>query len=177
MLEVKESNSLQVAEYVIVHKLTEEPAFVWLVKEIVKKHNRLIYKMQPRMPKKTHKFGIKVPCNLKEARAIDRETGTNFWEKAIVKEMKNVGIVCQLLEEGEKPPIGSKWIPCHMVKARWVAGGHRNDPPKHLTYSAVVSRECATGYLILALNNLDVLCVDIGRPISIPNQGNGSIPL
>eukprot|EP00957_Ditylum_brightwellii_P144779 11027440-Ditylum_brightwellii.AAC.1 len=89
MSEVEESNPLQVAEYSVVHKLTEELAFAWWVKEILKKRDRVIYKMQSRMLKKTHKFDIKVPCNLKEARAIDRETGTNFWEKAIAKEMKN----------------------------------------------------------------------------------------
>eukprot|EP00957_Ditylum_brightwellii_P155845 11863992-Ditylum_brightwellii.AAC.1 len=87
--------------------------------------------------------------------------------------MKNVGIVFQLLEEDENTPIGSKWIPCHMVfdvkfdltwKVRWVVGGHRNDPPKHLTYSTVVSRESVwLGFLIAALNNLDVLCADIGN--------------
>eukprot|EP00957_Ditylum_brightwellii_P071029 5397430-Ditylum_brightwellii.AAC.1 len=87
--------------------------------------------------------------------------------------MKNVGIEFQLLEEGEKPPIRSKWVPYHMVfdvkfdltwKARWVAGGHRNDPPKNLAYSTVVSRESLwLGFLIVALNNLDALSADIGN--------------
>eukprot|EP00957_Ditylum_brightwellii_P027287 2063239-Ditylum_brightwellii.AAC.1 len=77
--------------------------------------------MEFRVPKKTYKFGIK--------------------EKVIAKEMKNVNIDFQLSEKGEKPLLGSTWIPCHMVfnikfdvtcKAKWVAGGHRNNPPKHL---------------------------------------------
>jgi len=55
-----------------------------------------------------------------------------------------------ILEDGEAIPIGSQWIPCHMVfdvkvdftrKARFVAGGHKTETPKSITYSSVVSRD------------------------------------
>jgi hypothetical protein len=39
---------------------------------------------------KTHKYGFKLPTTLAAALVIDKATGTNFWAKAIAKEMKKV---------------------------------------------------------------------------------------
>jgi hypothetical protein len=87
--------------------------------------------------------------------------------------MKNVRIAFQFLENGERVPVGYKWIRCHMVfdvkmditrKARLVAGGHMTDPPSTLTYSSVVSRDSVRiGFLLAALNNLDLLVADVGN--------------
>jgi hypothetical protein len=38
----------------------------------------------------THKFGLKLPHSVQEALQIDEEMGTNFWRRAIEKEMKKV---------------------------------------------------------------------------------------
>ncbi len=38
----------------------------------------------------THKFGLKLPHSVQEALHIDEEMGTNFWRRAIEKEMKKV---------------------------------------------------------------------------------------
>ena len=105
-----------------------------------------------------------------KALAIDRRTGTDFWRKAIEKEMKNVGIAFEFPADGEVPS-GYKHIPCHMVfdiksdlrrKARLVAGGHKTDPPKESTYSSVVSRDSVRiAFTIAALNGLDVLVGDV----------------
>ena len=49
-------------------------------------------------------------------------------------------------------------------KARYVAGGHRTDPPKALTYSSVVSRESVRiAMLVAGLNDLDIRLADIGN--------------
>jgi hypothetical protein len=68
---------------------------------------------------------------------------------------------------------GYKRIPGHLVwdvkmdftrKARYVAGGHRTDPPKALTYSSVVSRESVRiAMLVAGLNDLDIRLADIGN--------------
>ena len=50
----------------------------------------------------SHKFGIRVPKAVKEAYEIDRETGTDFWAKAILKEMSNVRIAFQKLDNVAK---------------------------------------------------------------------------
>ena len=68
-----------------------------------------------RYARRTHKFGIQLPNSVEEALAIDRETNTTFWHDAIQKEMKNVRVAFKFLEQGERVPIGYKWIRCHMV--------------------------------------------------------------
>jgi hypothetical protein len=96
-------------------------------------------------------------------------TGT----KLFLKEMKNNAIAFQFLEPDEHIPVGSTWIPCHMIfdikldvtrKARFVAGGHWTDTPTQLTYSSVVTRESVRiTFLIAALNDLEILSADVGN--------------
>jgi len=90
-----------------------------------------------------------------------------------MKEMKNNAVAFKFLENGENLPVGSKWIPFHMIfdikcnfthKARFVAGGHMTDAPSQITYSSVVTRESVRiGFLIAALNGLDILAADVGN--------------
>lgn len=92
---------------------------------------------------------------------MDRETGTDFWHQAIVKEKTNNATAFKFLNHDEKIPVGSTWTPCNMLfdvkinltrKARFVAGGHRTDPPSQITYSTVVSRDSVRiAFLIAAL--------------------------
>ena len=94
-----------------------------------------------------------------------------MWRKAIEKEMRNVMVAFDVRDDG-KVPIGYKEISCHLVfdiksdtlarKARFVAGGHRTDPPKDSTYSSVVSRDSVRLFFLLAaFNDVDVLACDI----------------
>jgi hypothetical protein len=171
--DLKESYPVQVAEYATACGIADEPAFAWWTKTTLKRRDRIISKVKSRFLKKTHKFGIRVPNTIEEAYAIDEATGTDFWVKAIEKEMKNVLPAFKFMEKGEKAPYGSKWIPCHLIfdikmdltrKARYVAGGHRTDPPAASTFSTVVSRESVRiAFLIAALNDLDVLAADVGN--------------
>jgi hypothetical protein len=49
-------------------------------------------------------------------------------------------------------------------KVRFVAGGHKTDPPTSLTYSSVVARDSiGIAFLIAVLNGLEVLATDIGN--------------
>lgn len=114
-----------------------------------------------------------MPKSIEEAYAIDRETGTDYWHQAILKEMKNNAVAFRFLEDGERIPVGSKWIPFHMIfdvkedltrKARYIAGGHLTDPPMQLMYSSIVTRESVRiAFLIAALNGLEILSADIGN--------------
>ena len=40
----------------------------------------------------THKFGIRIPKDVKEDMDIDRITWTDFWRKAVNKEMSKVEV-------------------------------------------------------------------------------------
>jgi hypothetical protein len=162
-----------VAEYSVINQISEEPAFAWWVKDVLRRRDRIISKVKSRYWKKTHKYGIKLPKDAKRAMEIDAETGTDFWAKSLSKEMKNVRPAFNILDEGASKPVGFKEIRCHIIfdvkmdftqKAHLVAGGHMPDPPSSLTYSSVVSRESVRiAFTIAALNDLDILCANIGN--------------
>ncbi len=111
--------------------------------------------------------------SVEEAYQIDHDTNTDYWQQAIMKEMKNNAVVFRFLEDGEQVPVGSTWIPFHMIfdvkcdltrKARFVAGGHWTQASSQLTYLSVVTRESIRiAFLIAALNELDILAADVGN--------------
>jgi len=170
---LKESNPIKFAEYAIAQGIADEPAFAWWVPFVMKRRDLYVKAVGTRYQKRSHKFGIEVPMTVERAYEIDKETGTDFWAKAIEKEMKHVCPAFEILVKGRSAPIGSKWIPCHMVfevkmdftqKARFVAGGHWTAPLASLTYSSVVARDSVRlCFLIAALNDLDLLAADIGN--------------
>jgi len=131
LCEIKNSFPIHLAKYALKYELQDEPAFKWWVKEALKRRKYMIKAAKTRYARRTHKFGIRLPNSVEEALMIDRETNTTFWHDAIQKEMKNVRIAFQFLEDEERVPVGYKWIRCHMVfdvkmdftrKARFVAG-------------------------------------------------------
>lgn len=169
--DLKESNPVELAEYAVANKIVEEPAFAWWVRQVLRRRDRIIKKVKSRYWKKTHKYGIELPKTVERALKIDDETGTDFWRRAIEKEMKNVMPAFEF-RDNDKIPDFYKKIDCHMVfdvkigdltrKARFVAGGHMTDPPKDSTYSSVVSRDSVRiAFLVAALNDLDVLAADV----------------
>jgi hypothetical protein len=103
LADLKESYPVQVAEYAVNNKIASKPAFAWWVPHVLKKCDRIIKKVQKHYWKKTHKYGIKLPYSVEEALAIDERTGTNFWRKAIEKEMKNVRIALKISDDGVIP--------------------------------------------------------------------------
>jgi hypothetical protein len=131
--DLKESFPIQVAEFSISKGFQEEEA----------RKNHIVNAMKSQYVCRTHKYGIQLPKSIKEGYEIDRESGTEFWHCAILKEMTNNASAFQFLEPEEEVPVGSTWIPCHMIfnvkvdlmrKAHFVAGGHWTDPPSHITF-------------------------------------------
>ena len=169
--DLKESNPVELAEYAAANKILSEPAFAWWAPFTLKKRDRIIAKLQTRYLRKTHKFGIELPKTVEEAIRLDEANGNDYWRKAIQKEMRNVRVAFNILEDDDKIPRGYEEVRCHMVfdvkmdftrKARLVAGGHTTDPPATSTYASVVSRESVRIALMLAaLNGLDILAGDI----------------
>ena len=174
MRDVKDSNPILLAEYARDSGIDNEPAFVWWVKHVLRKKERIIKAVKHRLIKRNIKFGIQIPRTVQEALVFDKANGNDMWQSAIDKELKNVKVAFELLMEGEEPPKGSKLIPYHIIfdvrpdltrKARLVAGGHRHkDVPSHATYSSVASRDSVRiMFMVAALNDIDVLCTDIGN--------------
>ena len=65
--------------------------------------------------------------------------------EGIEKEMNAVKAAFKILDEDDRPPIGSQYMKCHIMfsikmedfsrKAHLVAGGHMVEAPKSLTYA------------------------------------------
>ena len=171
LTDVKESNPIKVAEYAVAQGIDHEPAFTWWVPHTLKKRNRIIVAINMRYHKTTHKFGLRVPKNVAECEAINKENGNTLWMDTVRKEMEAVHIVFKIIGEDEPLP-GYQEIPCHLIftikmedfrrKARYIAGGHRTEVPATLTYASVVSRDTVRIALTLAaLNRLEVKTSDI----------------
>ncbi|KAI2499334.1 Reverse transcriptase (RNA-dependent DNA polymerase) [Fragilaria crotonensis] len=173
--DMKEAYPVQSAEYAVQARIAEEPAFAWWAPHTLKKRNRIIAKVKSKYWLRTHKFGIRIPKSVKEAREIDAENGNTYWWDAILKEMKNVRPAFEVWEgTKEDIPPGYQQIKCHLIfdvkmgenfrrKARFVAGGHTTEVPESLiTYSSVVSRDSVRIALTIAgLNGLKVMACDI----------------
>jgi Reverse transcriptase (RNA-dependent DNA polymerase) len=173
LADMKEAYPVQTAEYAVMNKLEHQPAFAWWVGPVLRRRDRIIISAtQKRYHKRTHKFGIELPKSVKAALEIDKRTGTTYWRDALKKEMTNVRVAFDVLDDDDKLPVDWQRINCHMVfdikmgslerKCRLVAGGHMTDPPAAITYASVVSRESIQIALtIAALNGLKVLAADI----------------
>ena len=119
----------------------------------------------------THKYGIEIPKDVEHAHEIDARNGNTLWRDALNKEMYNVGVAFEILDEGAHAPHGWKQVTRHLVwdvkmdftrKARWVLNGHKTPNPIGSTYAGVVSRERVhIALTYAALNSLNVFAANI----------------
>ena len=175
--DLKESFPVETAQYAVSSKISDQPAFRWWVHHVLRRKNRILKATKRnKYWDRTHKFGIELPHSIPEALAIDRKNGTDDWEKAIAKEMRNNEMAFEFDPsynvEGLRSEGFSK-ITTHMIfdvklgsltrKARLVADGHKvQATAKEHTFSSVPSRDSVRIFFLLAaLNNLDVLSADI----------------
>ena len=172
LADLKESNPVEVAEYVVAQGLQHEPAFVWWVPYTLKRRNRIIAAVNKRYHKRTHKYGIEVPKTYDDCVRIDNANGNTLWQDAVRKEMEKVRVAFKILPDGESVPPTFQEIRCHLVfdvkmedfrrKARFVAQGNLTEAPATVTFASVVSRETVRIALTLAaLNDLEVKTADI----------------
>ena len=102
---------------------------------------------------------------------LDLKNGNNFWVKSIEKEMINVGIAFEILDEAKSDSVGWSKESGHLIfdvkmdytrKAQWVLDGHRSANPIGSNYSGVVFRDSVRIALTYAaLNDIEVLAVGI----------------
>ena len=65
--DIMESYLVQVAEYMVSSRISEEPAFTWWASSVLKKHNRIIAKTKSKYWLRMHKFGIEIPKTVPQA--------------------------------------------------------------------------------------------------------------
>jgi hypothetical protein len=75
--DLKESMPVQVTEYAMANKLTEQPAFAWWVRDVLCRQDRIISKVKSHYWKQIHKYGVELPKLVKRALEIDKEMRTS----------------------------------------------------------------------------------------------------
>ena len=83
--DIKESYPVQVAEYAVSSRISEEPAFAWWASSVLKKRNRIIAKTKSKYWLRTHKFRIEIHKTVPQAQQIDAKSGNTLWWDAICK--------------------------------------------------------------------------------------------
>ena len=181
--DLKESYPVERALYATACGIDKEPAFAWWVPYVLKKQKRILEKVKSKYWSRTHKYGIRIPKNIKEALEIDRENGNTLWMDAIKLEMANVRIAFEEFDGDPNSLVGYTQITGHLVfdvklgenfrrKARYCADGHKTGAPASVTYSTVVSRDSVRILLtIAALNDLEVMGADVQNAfLTAPNK-------
>lgn len=162
---------MEVAEFARARKVDNEPAFRWWVPYTLRKRDIILSSIKFRTSKIVTEYGIEIPLKVNEAIEFDRKNGNRNWQNAIDKEMLNIGVAFEILEDETPTPIGWTKVTGHMIfdikldftyKVRWVLDGHRTSDVSGSTYAGVVSRESVRIALTYAtLNGLDVCAGDI----------------
>jgi hypothetical protein len=103
---LKESNPVQIAEYVTARNIADKPAFAWWVPYVLRKQDVIVSAVTTRVRKTSHKYGIELPTSVKYAIEIDQKNGNTLWQDALSKEMGNVCVAFEILGTGMKAPPG-----------------------------------------------------------------------
>ena len=113
--ELKESHPLEVAEFAVAHGVDQMPAFKWWVSHTLKKRDAIIASVRKRIAQTTHKYGIEIPTSWDHAVKIDTKNGNHLWRDALAKEMKNVGVAFDVLENHQSVPVGWTKASGHLI--------------------------------------------------------------
>ena len=164
------SNPVEVSDFEASRGVDREPDFSWWVPYTLRCRDHIIDVVNYRVKRVTHKYGVKLPCTVHEAYALDEKNGNTFWCDALNREMENLKVSFDILPEVKSPPPGYFRSNVHNIsdvrmnlqrKARWLKDGHKTPEPSLSTYYGVVSRESIIIDLTYDLmNNLPVFGAD-----------------
>ena len=151
---LKESNPVQVGEYVISCGIQNEPAFAWWVPYVMQKRDVIVSSVKSQIKRTTNKYGIEMPVPgkniVQKAIYLDHQNGDTLWKDSLANEMGNLMIAFKILEPGQKAPPGWFKAKGHIIfdvkmdftrKARWVKDGHKTPDSTTSSFGGVVSRE------------------------------------
>ena len=138
----------------------------------VEKKDSIIASVRSRIARTTHKYGIEISTSWKYAKEIGAWNKNHLWENALAKEIKNMGVVIDVLEDLKNVPVGWTKASGHLIwdakmdftqKARWVKDGHRTADPLGTNYDGVIPRDnVQIAFTLAAMNGLDI-CAPIFR--------------
>ena len=152
-------------------RISDKPSFCWWVPYTLKKRDAIISAVNTRVRRIIHKYGIEILTEVEHAKELDWQNDNTMWMDALAKEMYNVGVAFEVLDEREKAPNAWKKVTGYLIwdvkmdftrKAGWVLDGHKMPDPVGSTFTRVVYRESIwITFTYAAVNGLDILATDI----------------
>lgn len=171
--DLKDAYPVQLTDYAIKNKLQDEPAFAWWLPFANKKRRAILKKIKTKYWDRTHKYGIRIPKSIEEAKRIDEKNKNTLWMDGLREEMKNNRVAFKEFQHDPDELIGYQKITGHVVfdiklaenfrrKVRFVADGYKVETSPSIAYSTVVSRDSVRIILTTAaFHGLEVLGADI----------------
>jgi hypothetical protein len=104
LIDLKESNPVEVDEYAATKILLNTPEFIWWDPYVLQKRTVSIAAVTKHYNKRTQKFGIEVPKSWDDCLKLDKENDNTLWQDAVSKEMKNVIVAFKILNGEESAP-------------------------------------------------------------------------
>ena len=115
LADMKESYPIETAEFAASRGIDDEPAFAWWVPHTFRKRDAIVSALKTRVRQAKHKYGIEIPASVEHAKKLDMKEGNDLWMKALAKEMFNVGVAFEILEQGQKAPHWWHLVTGHLV--------------------------------------------------------------
>ena len=168
---LKNSNPIEVAEFVVARGIDKKLAFTWWFPYTLRRRDKIIAGVNSRVKRTTNNYGIELPHSVDEDLRFDKLNGNTFWSDAINKEMEDLKVAFDIKPESSRPPVNYTFATGHLIfdvrmtlepKARWVKDGHKTTILEWSTFAGVVSRESVCiAFTYAALNGLPVCTADI----------------
>ena len=98
--------SVETAEYARARGISNEPAIARWVPYTLREREVILAAVKNQIRRTTHKYGIEIPRDVEHAHEIDARNGNTLWRDALKKEMYNIGVAFEILNEGVHAPHG-----------------------------------------------------------------------
>ena len=173
MRDFKYSYTVPLADYAMANDIHVEPDFAWWVPFTLKNQTSFIQKIKSKYYQRTHKYGIRIHKNVREAQDIGTVNGNTVWMEYVLMEIKNNRVVFETYKGKIEDIVRYQEISGHLIydvkladnfrrKTQFVADRYLMDSPSFITYSTVVSRDYVQILLLVAaLNDLEITGADI----------------
>ena len=99
---IKLNYPIEMAEYAVSRKISDEASFCWRVPFTLRKRYRIVSSICARIASSNYKYGIKIPKTINEALTLDSENGNTLWQDSIDIKMNTILPAFDILPYGEK---------------------------------------------------------------------------
>ena len=91
------------------------PAFAWWASHALKKRDQIIAKVVSHTKKKSHKYEIEVPRDVRHAHKLDKINRNSLWADAIQLEMGKVQVAFDMRQKDTNVRPNYEYLNCDMV--------------------------------------------------------------